>query len=294
MGMIMTMIINGKSMNKIKYLFCFLPLLFVFCFSFGQTPYPGAQYHQDSLRYNLSWKRELAIITPAVILVTTDLFLPPPTLGVEDLAGLDINDIPAFERDIIYFDSAQAAVAEIWSDGINALSFGACAAAIFSSYKEDGQVFKNAVVYAEGAALTYGITEVLKSAVGRNRPYTYNNNYSSDYRLRKDPTSSFPSGHTSSTAYNCFFAASLIDYYYLADDDKWLKVINWGTAATIPIITGYLRTEAGKHFYSDVAGGYIIGAAIGLGVPILHKYNNLHISAGNVDEIKVVNVVVNF
>ncbi|MBK9504150.1 MAG: phosphatase PAP2 family protein [Bacteroidetes bacterium] len=271
-----------------------MPLLFVFCFSFGQTPYPGALTNWDSLRYNLSWKRELVIITPAVILVTTDLFLPPPTLGVEDLAGLDINDIPAFERDIIYFDSAQAAVAEIWSDGINALSFGACAAAIFSSYKEERQVFKNAIVYAEGAVLTYGVTEVLKSAIGRNRPYTYNDNYSADYRLRKDPTSSFPSGHTSSTAYNCFFAASLIDYYYIANDDKWLKIINWGTAATIPIITGYLRTEAGKHFYTDVAGGYIIGAAIGLGVPMLHKYNNLHISAGFGDEVKMVNLVVNF
>lgn len=281
-------------MMKIKYHFCLLPLLFVFCFSFGQTPYLGVQNNCDSLRYNLSWKRELAIITPAIILVTTDLFLPPPTLGVEDLAGLDISDIPAFERDIIYFDSAQGRVAEIWSDGINALSFGACAAAIFSSYKEDGQVFKNAVVFAEGVALTYGVTEVLKSAVGRNRPYTYNENYSTAYRLRKDPTSSFPSGHTSSTAYNCFFAASLIDYYYIDDENKWLRVINWGTAATIPIITGYLRTEAGKHFYTDIAGGYIIGAAIGLGVPMLHKCNNLHISAGNVNDVKVLNVVVNF
>ncbi|HRH53650.1 MAG TPA: phosphatase PAP2 family protein [Chitinophagales bacterium] len=281
-------------MMKIKYHFCLLPLLFVLCFSFGQTPYPGVQNNCDSLRYNLSWKRELAIITPAIILVTTDLFLPPPTLGVEDLAGLDISDIPAFERDIIYFDSAQGRVAEIWSDGINALSFGACAAAIFSSYKEDGQVFKNAVVFAEGFALTYGVTEVLKSAVGRNRPYTYNDNYSTVYRLRKDPTSSFPSGHTSSTAYNCFFAASLIDYYYIDDENKWLRVINWGTAATIPIITGYLRTEAGKHFYTDIAGGYIIGAAIGLGVPMLHKCNNLHISAGNVNDVKVLNVVVNF
>ncbi|HRF77567.1 MAG TPA: phosphatase PAP2 family protein [Chitinophagales bacterium] len=281
-------------MMKIKYHFCLLPLLFVLCFSFGQTPYPGVQNNCDSLRYNLSWKRELAIITPAIIVVTTDLFLPPPTLGVEDLAGLDISDIPAFERDIIYFDSAQGRVAEIWSDGINALSFGACAAAIFSSYKEDGQVFKNAVVFAEGVALTYGVTEVLKSAVGRNRPYTYNENYSTAYRLRKDPTSSFPSGHTSSTAYNCFFAASLIDYYYIDDENKWLRVINWGTAATIPIITGYLRTEAGKHFYTDIAGGYIIGAAIGLGVPMLHKCNNLHISAGNVNDVKVLNVVVNF
>ena len=99
---------------------------------------------------------------------------------------------------------------------------------------------------------------------------------------------------TTSEAMVCFFAASLIDYYYIANDAKWLKIINWGTAATIPIITGYLRTEAGKHFYTDVAGGYIIGAAIGLGVPMLHKYNNLHISTGNVDEVKVVNLVVNF
>lgn len=281
-------------MKKVKYHLCFLTLIFVCCYSFGQTPYPGARNYQDSLRYNLKWKRELAIITPAVILVTTDLFFPPPTLGVEDLAGLDITEIPAFERDIIYFDSAQAAVAEIWSDGINALSFGLCATAIFSTYKEDGQVFKNAVVYAEGVALTYGVTEVLKSAFGRNRPYTYNDNYGAEYRLRKDPTSSFPSAHTSSTAYNCFFAASLVDYYFIDDDNKWLKAINWGTAATIPIVTGYLRTEAGKHFYSDVAAGYLIGGAIGMGVPALHKYENIHINVCNFSEARVMSVLLNF
>jgi len=51
---------------------------------------------------------------------------------------------------------------------------------------------------------------------------------------------------------------------------RW-KPIVWTAAATIPAITGYLRVRGGRHFPTDVIGGYIVGAAVGCLVPHLHR-----------------------
>ena len=45
-------------------------------------------------------------------------------------------------------------------------------------------------------------------------------------------------------------------------------------AAVVPAITAYLRVKGGKHFYTDVITGYLVGAAVGLIVPELHKTDN--------------------
>lgn len=225
--------------------------------------------------YKLHGINELYYFVPGATLMIIDYFLQPDVLTVEGLAQLSPSDIPAFERDIIYFDTVAAHRADIWTDGLNAGSFLMSGAVILSTFKDKYSLLTTAVVYAEGALLTLGITEVLKSAVSRERPYTYNTELPDAYRLQKDPTSSFPSGHTSSTTYNCFFAARMLNDYYIKNDNKLLRAIVWSTAATYPLVTGYLRTVAGKHFYTDVLAGYVIGASIGLLNPSLH-ISNIH------------------
>jgi membrane-associated phospholipid phosphatase len=222
--------------------------------------------------YKLHGINELYYFVPGATLMIIDYFLQPDVLTVEGLAQLSPSDIPAFERNIIYFDTVAAHRADIWTDGLNAGSFLMSGAVILSTYKDDYALLTTAVVYAEGALLTLGITEVLKSAVSRERPYAYNTDLPDAYRLQKDPTSSFPSGHTSSTTYNCFFAARMLNDYYIKNDNKLLSAIVWSTAATYPLVTGYLRTAAGNHFYTDVLAGYVIGASIGLLNPSLHIY----------------------
>ena len=217
-------------------------------------------------------------IAPSVILLSVDFLNPPMQFSEQIANSLSSEDIPQIDRSIIYFDTNQAAIAEKWSDNFNFLSFGISAALVLSSPKNKQVTFNNIVLYTEGALLTYGITEVLKSTVSRIRPYAYNEALPDSYRFREDVTSSFPSGHTSSTAYNCFFAATILNERYIADNQLGLKIITWAVAASIPAVTGYLRTAAGKHFYTDVAAGYAIGALIGYGVPTLHKISNNEMS----------------
>ena len=45
----------------------------------------------------------------------------------------------------------------------------------------------------------------------------------------------------------------------------------WSAAAAYPAVVGLLRMEGGMHHFRDVATGYLVGAAIGYGVPALHE-----------------------
>lgn len=98
---------------------------------------------------------------------------------------------------------------------------------------------------AEAFALTFGINQGVKYAIGRRRPDL------SDF-------SSFPSGHTSMA----FCAATLIER-------------NAGPALGIPaygaaLVTGFSRIESGRHFTSDVLAGAALGTAVAIAIDSLH------------------------
>jgi membrane-associated phospholipid phosphatase len=129
---------------------------------------------------------------------------------------------------------------------------------------------KRSLVYGETIMVGLFLNGVTKYLVGRPRPYTY----SDDPRVQayaeeqgKDSHLSFYSGH-SSTA----FAAAVAGAYLFAQNtsDRRARAAVWGFGLTLAGATANLRTRAGKHFYSDVILGAVIGAAVGYAVPRLH------------------------
>ena len=98
--------------------------------------------------------------------------------------------------------------------------------------------------------------------------------YSDDPRLRayaehegKDSHLSFFSAHASNT-----FAASVAGSYLFAQasTDKSARAGVWGVELALAAATARLRTRAGKHFYSDVIVGAIVGVGVGYLTPRLH------------------------
>lgn len=134
---------------------------------------------------------------------------------------------------------------------------------------EDGRrdVVQGIQMYWQTAFLNFALTEVTKSLVHRPRPFMYNPNAPENVRLHRDARLSFFSGHTSTAASFSFFTASVIHRY---SDQRSVRTAAWIGAAIIPALTGYFRMRAGKHFFSDVAVGYLAGAAIGITVPLMH------------------------
>lgn len=131
---------------------------------------------------------------------------------------------------------------------------------------------------AETFLITNGITNVVKSAAQRYRPYNYNPDVGMDTKLKRTSNRSFFSGHASNTAAFCFLTAKGLNDMH--PHWKTKKYISWIVAAALPLGISYGRYKAGKHFPTDVLTGYIFGAGVGLLIPHLHKKDNSHIQVG--------------
>ena len=120
----------------------------------------------------------------------------------------------------------------------------------------------------EAALLTNGLTLATKRLVLRNRPYVFNPDVPVGEKLPAEARLSFFSGHTSLAASMSFFTAKAWSDYH--PRSPWKPMV-WAGAAALPAVTGYLRFKAGKHYFTDVAAGYVVGALVGYFVPHLHK-----------------------
>lgn len=79
---------------------------------------------------------------------------------------------------------------------------------------------------------------------------------------------SFPSGHTSWTAASTFGWVTV--RLRATDRFGWDDVVLYGVAAGLTTLAGVARVEAGVHHPTDVIAGGLLGAAVGIGVPLLH------------------------
>ena len=125
----------------------------------------------------------------------------------------------------------------------------------------------DAVLLAETASVNLALNTVVKHAVGRKRPLTYDASWSDADRSSADASLSFYSGH-SATAFAMATATSRI-FMIRHPDSDWVLPL-WLGAEALAATTAVLRVEAGKHFWSDVAVGALVGSAVGYPVPELH------------------------
>ncbi len=125
----------------------------------------------------------------------------------------------------------------------------------------------DAVLLAETASVNLALNTVVKHAVGRKRPLTYDGSWSEDDRSSADASLSFYSGH-SATAFAMATATSRI-FMIRHPDSDWVLPL-WLGSEALAATTAVLRVEAGKHFWSDVAVGALVGSAVGYLVPELH------------------------
>lgn len=134
-----------------------------------------------------------------------------------------------------------------------------------------------ALMVVETGLITGGVTAIIKSTAQRYRPFNYNPQVDEATKLGSSSRKSFISGHASTTASFAFLTARVITDLHPEMENKYLV---WTMASTIPAVIGVLRVRAGKHFPTDVIGGYLVGAAVGYFIPSLHlvKDNNLSIS----------------
>ena len=190
---------------------------------------------------------------------------PVPT--TEDIMNLNTQNIWAFDRGVVDNFSANSGMLSDY------LLYGSILTP-FTHYlgkrarKQTGVILGMTL---EAFLVNDGLTSLLKTTTSRFRPYTYNPDVPLDDKLDTNARYSFASGHASNAAVFCFFSAKVFSDLY--PESKWKPVV-WAAAITVPITTAYLRTQAGRHFPTDVITGYAIGATVGYLVPHFHKISN--------------------
>lgn len=236
---------------------------------------------QSSFPYQINWKRQSIIGSTVLGLGVVDLIvrnqITPFTEA--ELLQLDPNVVPVFERRITERYSEVAAhrsdVGLFLFTGagialpVLSLSGTAAQASTYSTWQQRGTL---GLMWFETNLMTGLGTDLVKSLVKRTRPFSYNSLSPLDLKLDPDARKSFFSGHTSVTAANTFFAAKVFSDIYR--ESKW-KPLVWSGAAVVPAWVGLERVLAGKHFPTDVAVGYLFGAAIGYLIPELNKPDGL-------------------
>ncbi|NNF35917.1 MAG: phosphatase PAP2 family protein [Saprospiraceae bacterium] len=230
---------------------------------------------QDSSRmYNWNTGIDVALLTSGTVLNTYFLIEEPNGqrfISLEEIRSVSRDEIPSFDVSATYNWNKTASN---WSDVVQVASV-VSPFLLLKSERVRAEKWMIALMGFETLALNQGISGFLKVSIDRKRPFVYNDDAPDELKYRRQVFYSFPSAHTSASAAATFFGATVYSHYY--PESKW-KPLVWATAATLPAITGYLRYEGGKHFLTDVAGGYILGAAIGILVPNLHKVSNEKVS----------------
>ena len=234
-------------------------LCFQLCFfSKAQTPFTSP--------YKLSLAVDIPLGTNAFGLLGTSYLLGTthslPSQG--SILKLDRNSINKFDRGATYQNSKTCAYIS------DATMYAAIALPLLhlinpNSRKDFGKI---AVMTAEVFALNIAVTNLFKETIHRPRPLVYNPDVPMAKKLKKDNFKSFFSGHTSTVSSMSFFFAATYATY---NPNSKLKPMVWSLCAALPVLTGVLRYKAGKHYWTDVLVGYVVGAAIGVAVPYLHS-----------------------
>jgi membrane-associated phospholipid phosphatase len=120
------------------------------------------------------------------------------------------------------------------------------------------------MVLAQAITITSALTQVIKTATDRPRPFVYEAQPVGN--VRRTDVTSFPSGHTSTAFAAAAAYWSTVHRRGVASQHRVEIVSLFLLAAS----TGALRVAAHKHFPTDVVAGAALGTAVGWALPALH------------------------
>jgi membrane-associated phospholipid phosphatase len=196
-------------------------------------------------------------------------------LGLASIAVLTLDRLP--QRRTGWAPDAEHAydkTADRVSDFTGA--YAGSAIAIFTgfgleaAYLGDAGV-KSSGVYAlraplmdmEAAALTTGMVMLLKRVTGRCRPMYFHAGVCDEAAV----PDAFPSGHTAPIG---AIAGARLVLASQADGGAGFRWASFGIVEAMALSTTVLRVRAGKHSWSDVITGLLLGHAVGALVALAH------------------------
>lgn len=237
-------------------------------------------YGQDSISehekvYHLNYKVDIPV---TVGLIAANYYGfgvlgRKPNLNAYQINSLNKNDVWAFDRraleqDYSFSSREKALTASDW--GMNITIFMPVLLFLDKKIRKDW----NDIILLYVETLFIGSNMYVYTGpmiTERIRPFVYYSEIPEEEKLENGATDSFFSGHTTLTATASFFMAKVItDYHPELGAKKWLL---YAAALIPPTFVGYQRYKGLKHFPTDIVVGTVVGAAVGILIPHLHKIN---------------------
>lgn len=161
---------------------------------------------------------------------------------------------------------------------------------VASWYRQSPRVgMQMALIAAEAAVVTYSLQTATNVIVSRERPF------GRECGDEVDPDSedcvadnrfkSFLSGHTSQTfaaaGVTCVFHAKMPLY---GGNTDWIPCAG---ALTLATATGTLRIVSDQHYATDVISGALLGASVGVGLPLFAHFHGRTPEARETSKVRV-------
>lgn len=208
------------------------------------------------------------------------LILHKDEITLTEIDNLNKNVLNGFDKWALDQDPSQRTTYENYSDITIASAVLLPALLLFDKQIRNdwGDIL---LMYMETMSITPNMYEwsfLGPTFQNRFRPMTYYSQLS--YEVKKDGNNrnSFYSGHVATVAASTFFMAKVYsDYNPVIGNNKYLL---YGAATIPPLILGYFRIKALKHFPSDVMVGLAVGALCGILIPEFHRFEENNVQLG--------------
>jgi membrane-associated phospholipid phosphatase len=228
------------------------------------TPIPG-----DQDIYKMKWGIDipLTVVTCGVTLYNFSKIYSKDRLTMDELNSLNPNNVNAFDRAATrQFDEKFGKIGDYIFYGSMPLPL-----LFLADKKIRNDYFKVMTLYLE----SMGITGILYSSAvhfDRYRPYAYNPEAPTEFRMRGGARNSFFAGHPALVGTSTFFMATIYSHYHPEFKAKWLLYTLAGAATAT---TALARYKSGRHFPSDILIGITLGPLSGILIPHIHKNKDL-------------------
>ena len=229
---------------------------------------------EEEPHYDVSWSRDMPVTFLSAFTAFFGSYRYSQMGKPEPGDYRDVSELFPWDRPLAgrYNESVDKA-----SDWAAVLGVAPLAMAGYSYGRGDASgedVAGFSLMFAQALALQSGINLMFRSLEFWPRPYIYAENGAGVRKAKAaeaEAYGSFFSGHASAAFTVAVFTGEWFSEFY---PQSPYRGVVWALALSAAGLEGVLRVAAGKHFWTDVAAGALVGTGVSLAVIQVHKSHN--------------------
>lgn len=213
--------------------------------------------------------------TAANMIAINNILHNKEDLTLAEIGAANRNSINRFDRWALDLDPTKKDHYYTLSDQVLTGIFIASATTFLLNKKTRKDWLRLALLFYQSQFVTFAVydfTPFGPTFQNKLRPIVYYPYFPVDLRKRGNQKNSFYSGHVANATSATFFAVKVYCDYHPEIGKK--KYLLYALASIPPLFDGWLRIKALAHFPSDAVAGYLLGGALGILIPELHRIKN--------------------